>query len=144
MTIRVMPTTPKKNTPMNPPINDTIRDIIEYALEQNNDPATALVDYYEEKGSAVPIAYSQAAQLVEDYRLLYGDTGGTAAGLKSATVTVPRHASMYSTTAPTTSGDVALTPPEKQLIICEHCGRWVTAKELCEHCGAPVNPTDGD
>ena len=39
--------------------------IVKFALENYNDPALALVDYYEEKGSAVAISYVRALQIVE-------------------------------------------------------------------------------
>ena len=42
-----------------------VGDIIKFAIENGNNPAEALVDYCEEKGSAVPISYSKAVDIVE-------------------------------------------------------------------------------
>ena len=44
-----------------------IEEIIKYARELQQDPALALQDYYEEKGSAKPITYQRAQTIVKGY-----------------------------------------------------------------------------
>ena len=58
-------TCPEREDMLNGLKSDTIGNIIRYAIENRNNPAEALVDYYEEKGSAVPISYSKAVDIVE-------------------------------------------------------------------------------